>query len=92
MKPSSFVTIILRFTAIYLFVSGILTGAGSAVLSSVFAQPTSTTLGATLIQMNTPFSGLIGIQLGTAVISVVAGVLLYLWSHHLGRLIARGLE
>ena len=92
MKPSSFATIILRFIAIYLFVSGILTGLGSAVFSSVFQQPSSATLGGSFIQMNTPFSGLLGIQMGIAVAFVVSGILFYIWSYYLGQLIAKGLE
>ncbi len=92
MKPSSLATIILRFIGIYLFVSGILTGIGSAVFSSVFQQPTSATLGGSFIQMNTPFAGLVGIQLGIAVACVISGILLYIWSYYLGRFIAKGLE
>lgn len=92
MKPYSFATIILRFIAIHLFVSGILTGLGSAFFSSVFAQPASATLGATQIQMNTPFTEFVGLQLAIAVICPVAGIILYIWSRSLGRMIASGLE
>jgi hypothetical protein len=94
MKPHSLATIFFRFIALFLIVSGISSSLGPLILSVVFAPATgsSATFGAASIQMNSPFAGMIGIQLAIAAVFIVGGILLYVWSLPLGKLIARGLE
>jgi hypothetical protein len=94
MKPCSLATIIIRFIALFLVVSGILSLLGPLFLSAAFAPSagSSAALGTTSIQMNSPFAGLIGLQLAIASVSIVAGFLLYVWSRAIGKLIAHGLE
>ena len=82
MKPSSLATIILRFIALYLFLSGLLAGLSPVFFSIALAQPSSAA----------PFPGLASLQLAIAASSVVAAIVLWIWSRALGRLIARGLE
>lgn len=89
MKPYSFATIVIRFIAIYIFIAGLFSGLGPLFLSAAFS---TATFGPTQIQMNTPFSGLIGLQLSIAAVSIVVGVLLYIWSRPLGKVIASGLD
>jgi hypothetical protein len=44
------------------------------------------------VQMTDFFSGLFGVQIAIAAITILAGILLYIWSFPLGRLVARGVE
>lgn len=92
MKPSSLATIILRFIVIYFLLSGLLAGLGPAFVSIAFTQPSSTALGLAPFQSRGPFSGLASLQLILAAISIVAAIILWIWSRPLGRVIARGLE
>lgn len=89
MKPSSLATILLRFVALYLIVHG----AFSLVVPTILTQlvPNSAvTVGGVLA--TSAWGGILQIQLAMAALWAIVGILLYLWSHTLGRLIARGLD
>ena len=90
MKPSSLVAVIVRLAAIYLVINGIIRTFFPSMVAMAFTQK-SPVVGSQ-VQVTDVFSGLFGLQLAIAAITIVVGILLYTWSVPLGRLVARGIE
>lgn len=91
MKPHSLATIIIRFIALYFILAGIFSTLGSKLLSLTFSSASPFEAGPIQVQQ-TMITGVFGIQLAFGILSVIAGILLCVWSLPLGKLIARGLE
>jgi hypothetical protein len=92
MKPASFAAIILRFLAIYLIFSALVAFGGSLLLSNPFAPTLPPEFGAGQGKVDAMFATLSGFQFKIAAVALVSGVLLYVWSAALGRMIAAGLD
>ena len=90
MKPSSLVAVIARLVAIYLVTNGAVRSLFPSMVEMAFRQKTPAI--GSQIQVGDVFSGLFGLQITIAAITIVIGILLYIWSVPLGRLIARGVE
>jgi hypothetical protein len=96
MKPESLVTIIIRLFAILVCLQSAFVAAAPSLISLVMTQPASVSAG--LFQSGVSGNGMIGapgilgFSLMITAVTFVFGVLLYIWSRPLGRLIAHGLE